>query len=160
MLNHGNEKLRDSGTRFETLRKLLDSGFAGTQDELSEKLSAEGFEVTQSTISRDLRKLGAVKVIDESGRTVYRFQSASELPPLPTSSLADLVSNITSNGSIIVLHTHPGSASLVARHLDHFRPGGILGTLAGDDTIFVAPADARQIRPAIEAIRSSLGASA
>ena len=56
---------------------------------------------------------------------------------------------------MIVLHTTPGSASLVARHLDHAKPGGILGTLAGDDTIFVAPASLREVKATIRDIQKS-----
>ena len=56
---------------------------------------------------------------------------------------------------MIVIHTSPGSASLVARHLDINRPGGILGTIAGDDTIFVAPGKDISIKQTIAAIRES-----
>lgn len=148
----------DSKARLTALRRLLETGAASTQDELRERLEEEGFEVTQSTISRSLRKLGAVKAVDEEGRTVYRL-SLGEPPPPPTvqTSIGDHILEVANNGSIIVLRTQPGSASLVARHLDHYQPGGILGTIAGDDTIFVAPADVTRIDEAELAVRESLG---
>ncbi len=144
-------------SRLEVLRQLLSSGAAGTQDELRETLEKQGFPVTQSTISRDLRRLGAIKTVDDNGRTVYRFPSAGPVTaPAGRTALGDLILDITHNGMIIVVKTTVGSASLIAAHIDHYRPGGILGTIAGDDTIFVAPASAAAIRPTIDEIRKSL----
>lgn len=150
----------DSRDRLQALRGLLDEGSLSTQDELREKLEKQEFVVTQSTISRDLRKLGAVKAIDSDGRTVYRLGDEGVAPvPASLSSLAALVVDIATNGSIIVVHTTPGSASLVARHLDNHRPGGILGTLAGEDTIFVAPASLKNVKATIREIQTSFEVS-
>jgi len=144
--------------RLDLLRRLLSQKSLSTQENLRDKLSEQGHPVTQSTISRDLRKLGTIKVIDASGQTGYRL--SDDGPPLAkTSSLADLVIDIKTNGTMIVLHTTPGSASLIARHLDRLRPGGILGTLAGDDTIFVAPASSRGVRTCIREIQLSFSSS-
>lgn len=142
--------------RLDALRKLLGQGELSTQEELVEKLDKLGFSVTQSTISRDLRKLGAVKAIDPDGRTVYRLQGTEAEAPVLGTQLRDLVLDIRTNGSMIVIHTTTGSASLVARHLDRVRSPSILGTIAGDDTIFVAPASARNIRATQEAIEELL----
>ncbi|MFL5814872.1 MAG: arginine repressor [Bdellovibrionia bacterium] len=148
----------DSRSRLDALRGLLSEGMMSSQEELREKLERMDFAVTQSTVSRDLRKLGAVKAIDPDGRTVYRL--GDEAPaPLATTSLADLIIDIQHNLSMIVLHTTPGSASLIARHLDHFKPAGILGTIAGDDTIFIAPAAERDVRETIEEIQRSFEAA-
>jgi transcriptional regulator of arginine metabolism len=139
------------------LRQLLSSGAAGTQDELREHLEKQGYAVTQSTISRDLRRLGAIKMIDDEGRTVYRFPSDGAVTaPLGRTALGDLIRDIVTNGMIIVVKTTSGSAPLIAAHIDHYRPGGILGTIAGDDTIFIAPASAATIPLTIDAIRKSL----
>ncbi|MGE0764139.1 MAG: arginine repressor [Bdellovibrionales bacterium] len=145
----------ETNTRISALRKLLSEAGLSTQDELRAELERLKFKVTQSTISRDLRRLGAVKALDANGRTVYRMVEEA-MPPTTSARLDELVTEIRSNGSIIVLITSPGSASLVARHLDHFRPGDILGTIAGDDTIFVAPPSLKNIRVTIEEIRNSL----
>ena len=146
--------LSESGTRREALRKLLRAGAQSTQEELREKLKSQRFDVTQSTVSRDLRKLGAVKVSDTAGRIVYKLtDSANE--PVVAGSLAEMIVDVRANSSIIVIHTPPGSAPLVARHLDRFRPAGILGTIAGDDTIFVAPSSEAGINGTIKAIRLS-----
>lgn len=148
----------DSRSRLHALRELLLEGKLSTQDELRSELERRDFSVTQSTISRDLKRIGAIKTVDTQGRTVYRL-SDDISPPIAgpvANSLRDLVAAIKSNGTIIVINTTPGSASLVARHLDAHRPAGIIGTIAGDDTIFVAPASTKDIARTVDAIESSL----
>ena len=149
--------MTEASDRLSALRQLLSEGAASTQEELREELEARGFSVTQSTISRDLKRVGAVKAIDAAGRTIYRLEGSGIAPlAMPTGSLRDLVNAIRTNGNMIVINTSPGSASLVARHLDAHRPGGILGTIAGDDTIFVAPENLKQIDSTIRQIEASL----
>lgn len=145
---------RPEGQFTEALKDILKSGVHGTQEAICEELKTLGYKVTQSTVSRGLRKLGAVRATDSEGNTVYRL--GEESAPLIGASLKDLVIDILSNGSIIVIRTAPGSASLVARHLDHTRPAGILGTIAGDDTIFIAPFSVQKINKTIQAIEESL----
>jgi len=140
--------------RLEALKKLLSQGEMSTQEELVEKLEKFHFQVTQSTVSRDLRKLGAMKAIDPFRRTVYKLSETADAPIL-SRSLKDHIMRIEHNESTIVIQTSPGSASLVARHLDRHKPGGILGTIAGDDTIFIAPSSARAVKLSIQAIEKS-----
>jgi len=142
----------DAMQRLNALRGLLEEGEISTQEELVEALRSRQFLVTQSTISRDLSRLGAVKARDTSGRIVYRLPE--ELTPAPgaTTDLKGLLVNVEHNGSLIIIHTTPGSASLVAHQLDKSKPEGILGTIAGDDTIFVAPRSLKSIEETIQAI--------
>ena len=141
--------------RLNALRKILESGKSSTQEELRDMLEAKGHDVNQSTISRDLRKIGAIKGTDNKSRTVYRLSEMSSESNFVGQSIGDLILNITHNDSMIVIQTSPGSASLVARHLDINRPADILGTIAGDDTIFVAPSREHSIKQTILAIRDS-----
>jgi transcriptional regulator of arginine metabolism len=141
--------------RLNALRKILESGKNSTQEELRDMLEAKGHNVNQSTISRDLRKIGAIKGTDNKGRTVYRLSDISQESTFVAQSVGDLILNITHNDSMIVIQTSPGSASLVARHLDMNKPADILGTIAGDDTIFVAPSKDFSIKQTINAIRDS-----
>ena len=141
--------------RLNALRKILESGKNSTQEELRDMLEAKGHNVNQSTISRDLRKIGAIKGTDNKGRTVYRLSEISQESSFVAQSVGDLILNITHNDSMIVIQTSPGSASLVARHLDMNKPADILGTIAGDDTIFVAPSKDFSIKQTISAIRDS-----
>jgi transcriptional regulator of arginine metabolism len=141
--------------RLNALRKILESGKSSTQEELRDMLEAKGHDVNQSTISRDLRKIGAIKGTDNKSRTVYRLSEMSSESNFVGQSIGDLILNITHNDSMIVIQTSPGSASLVARHLDINKPADILGTIAGDDTIFVAPSKEHSIKQSIIAIRES-----
>jgi len=146
----------DSQERLEALRKLLKEGSESTQDELRERLEKLEFQVTQSTISRDLRKLGAIKVLDPEGRTIYKLPE-EDFAPVVVQALGPMVRDISHNSSMLVIHTTVGSASLVARHLDHTRPAGILGTIAGDDTIFVAVDERKSMNATIRAVRQAIG---
>lgn len=142
----------DTQGRLQALRKLLFKEDASTQDELRDELEKLKYEVNQSTISRDLRKLGAIKMIDASGRTVYRL--AEEMAPVRApSGLGGLVTDISHNGIMVVVHTSPGSASLVARQIDQLRSSnGVLGTIAGDDTVFVCPKSPKEIEALVKRI--------
>lgn len=135
--------------RLSVLRTVLARGHLSTQDELVEELRARKFEVTQSTISRDLGRLRAVKVRDAAGRVTYRLPESAPL--------RGLVLDITHNGSLIVIHTTPGSANLLARQIDQARPEGVLGTIAGDDTIFVAPASVRRLTELVDTLGAQFG---
>lgn len=145
-------------TSLELLRDLLSKKGAGTQEELRAELEKEGFEVNQSTISRNLRKLGAVKVFSPTGETCYKLPDEDVLPTVE-SSLSDLVSDIAHNDTMIVIHTSPGSASLIARNLDHFGTDQILGTIAGDDTIFVAVPSGKSLKKVTGELRRFFGKS-
>ena len=152
----------ESRARLEILKELLQKGASSTQEEICEALKSRKFDVTQSTVSRDLRRLGAVKVIMKSGETSYKLPNTGILEPqltLPmeiSSGLKGLLKDIQHNGSLIVIHTPPGSASMVAHHLDSVKPRGILGTIAGDDTIFVAPFSSKEIEATMREIINEL----
>ncbi len=143
----------DLHSRLSALRKLLSDGDLSTQEELAEELARLKFQVTQSTISRDLRKLGAIKTFDPKGRIIYRLPEETMISSVASAGIKGLIIDIQHNGFLIVIHTSPGSASLVARHLDQVKPDGIIGTMAGDDTIFVAPANIKKIDQTINAIQ-------
>lgn len=148
--------------RLSKIRQLLESEQAGTQDEIRSALEDLDFDVNQSTVSRDLKRLGAVKVIDASGRTVYRLAQTladEQFAQRPPAGLAQMVLRVAENGSLVVVNTTPGSASLVARFLDQFREDGILGTIAGDDTIFIAPESTKTIDRLVKKIAKSLSNS-
>lgn len=140
--------------RLKTLKDLLLKGEVSTQEELVSELRQKSFDVTQSTISRDLRKLGAIKAIDSQGRTIYRLSEEAPSLPIPQAGIRQMIVDIQDNGSIIVIHTSPGSASLVARQLDMMKRQGIMGTLAGDDTVFVAPISPKKIKQLVSLIQA------
>ncbi len=150
------ELKNDSQARLAALRELIRDGEGNTQEDLCKALKQKKFHVTQSTISRDLRRIGAMKATNKDGETIYILSDDHHMSlPLNVShSLGGLLVAIEANESLIILHTAPSSASLVARHLDSQRIElGILGTIAGDDTIFIAPASAKKIPALIKRIK-------
>jgi len=112
----------------------------GSQEELVARLGLAGITATQATVSRDLDELGAVKLRRDGAiryalpNSVEPSQSAAMLDRL----LADWVTEITEANGLVVLKTPPGSANLVANALDAAALDGVAGTIAGDDTIFIA----------------------
>ncbi len=145
-----------SKNRLNALRRLLSQGKLTTQDELRDELENLKFNVTQSTISRDLRRVGAVKATGADGQTVYRLPAEEPGAPLTTGRLSDLIVDMQHNNSMVVIHSKPGSANLIARHLDTVRPRGILGTIAGDDTVFVAVSSEAKATTTLRVLQESL----
>jgi transcriptional regulator of arginine metabolism len=119
--------------------QLLQGGHVETQEALVAQLQAQGFEVNQSKVSRMLRQLGAIKQARGQGRTVYVLPK--DIPPPSTETeIARMVLEVDHNETLVVVHTAPGAASLIARLLDHQQKVlRIIGVIAGDDTIFLAP---------------------
>jgi len=117
---------------------ILERNAVSTQEQLVELLSAGGMDATQATVSRDLEELGAVKV-RVGGESVYA------LPDLPTRQVApaahlrrvlgEWVVEIAWSSNLVVLRTPPGSAHVVASALDRSVFEGLIGTVAGDDTL-------------------------
>lgn len=124
--------------RREAVARILRSRPIGTQDELLAALAEAGFRATQATLSRDLARLGARRVSRPEGGTLYEVEAATEENGL--GALRGLVQEISANASLVVVRTHPGSAPAIARAIDLGGVPEVLGTIAGDDTIFVAPA--------------------
>ena len=109
--------------------KLLTSGSFRTQGELVRALEDQGHEVNQATVSRELASLGVRKVDG-----VYRLP-ASPLVGAPVHRVAT-----TANGCLVVVTTEPAFATIIALAIDAESLDGVLGTIAGDDTVFVATA--------------------
>ncbi len=127
--------------RRDAIAALVRARRIGTQEELLAELRRAGFEVTQATLSRDLARLGAARVSGAGGGTHYQLSPEERRDGL--SSLGPLVASVRGNGSLVVVRTHPGSAPAVARAIDLAGLPEVLGSIAGDDTVFVAPASAR-----------------
>jgi transcriptional regulator of arginine metabolism len=124
--------------RRDAVARIVRSRRIATQEELLAALAAAGFRATQATLSRDLARLGARRVSRPEGGTVYELEPAAEGNGL--GALRGLVREIAANASLVVVRTHPGSAPAIARAIDLGQVPEVLGTIAGDDTIFVAPA--------------------
>jgi transcriptional regulator of arginine metabolism len=124
--------------RWNAIRRIVRERPVGTQEELAGLLSEMGFDVTQATLSRDLAQLGAVRVNRPQGM-LYEIGVAPGSQDEELRELGQLVNALVDNGQLVVMHTLAGAASAVARAIDVARIPECLGTVAGDDTIFVAP---------------------
>jgi transcriptional regulator of arginine metabolism len=145
--------------RQRAIADLIRGHALASQDELADRLGALGFAVTQATISRDLEQLGAMKV-RRDGRVSYALPdqlgpAAAAAPRLATV-FRDWVRSIEPAGNLVVIKTPPGSAHLVGVALDQSDMAEVVGTISGDDTVFVAfrtPARARSVAAELSALR-------
>lgn len=143
-------------TLSEDLRKLLIEGKVTTQEAICTNLTEIGHNINQSKISRLLRKFGAVKSKNAQGQIVYRLPH-EPAPPTMSCQLSSLIIDVTSNETTIIVYTNPGSAQLIARVLDYHKETiQILGTIAGDDSIFIAPLSIKKIQFSVESIKNIL----
>ncbi len=133
--------------RRETVARIIRARRIGTQEELLAELADAGERATQATLSRDLARLGARRASRPGGGTFYELPADAD----PLGALRGQVSSIAANASLVVVRTAPGSANAIARTIDVAQIPEVLGTIAGDDTIFVAPAAG--LRPARLAAR-------
>ena len=146
--------------------EVLSSGAVRSQTELAALLSADGIEVTQATLSRDLEELGAVKlrgvgggagvyVVPEDGSPVRGVSGGTDrLGRL----LGDLLVSVDATGSLAVLRTPPGAAGYLASAVDRAALPSVVGTIAGDDTIFVAarePMTGAELAAALEELSNN-----
>lgn len=121
-------------------KSLLKEERFGSQSDIVDALKLEGFEsINQSKVSRMLTKFGAVRTRNAKMEMVYCLPAELGVPTA-SSSLRELVLDIDYNQALVVIHTGPGAAQLIARLLDSLgKSEGILGVVAGDDTIFITP---------------------
>ena len=111
-----------------------------TQAEVAEALREAGFEAVQTTVSRDIAQLGLVKVRNEGGRLVYALPGAEDIDRLNalTAALARWAVALQPSGNLAVIQTPAGYASPLAQAIDDARLPDVAGTIAGENTIFVA----------------------
>lgn len=124
----------------EVFKSLLKEEKFSSQSEIVAALQDLGFDnINQSKVSRMLSKFGAVRTRNTKMEMVYQLPAELSIPTT-SSPLKNLVTDIDYNDALIVVKTSPGAAQLIARLLDSMgKSEGILGTIAGDDTIFITP---------------------
>jgi len=147
--------------RQHRITRLLSQQPIASQQVLVELLAAEGVEATQTTVSRDLEELGAQKVRLPGGEAAYA------LPELPAQQIAPVehlrrvlgewAVELTSSQNLVVLRTPPGCAHVVASALDRSGLDGVVGTVAGDDTLLVVVAESHRTRDVAAHLASLAG---
>jgi transcriptional regulator of arginine metabolism len=132
--------------RQQAIAKLVARSAVTNQPQLVELLAEEGIAATQATVSRDLEDLGAVKVRVPGGETVYAIPEYEPARIAPEDQLrrvmGEWVAEIRVSLNIIILRTPPGCAHVVASALDRSGMAGLLGTVAGDDTLMCVAEEA------------------
>lgn len=127
-----------------------------TQEELAAELQKRGIDVTQATVSRDIKELRLVKVLTEDGKR-YKYAPMTKIDTNISERLMTLLSesivNVDYAGNIIVIKTLSGSASAAAEAIDTLNWKNIVGTIAGDNTIFVLVRNQEDIQELVEKFR-------
>jgi transcriptional regulator of arginine metabolism len=135
--------MKVKNSRLEALRLIISSQQLGSQDELLAALQKEGFKLTQATLSRDLKQLKVAKAASMSGSYVYVLPNETMYKRVSTpNSIREMLKvpgfvSINYSGNMGVIKTRPGYASSIAWNIDNSDIPEIIGTIAGDDTIFI-----------------------
>jgi len=130
--------------RQQVIVELLSRQPVASQEDLRELLDERGIGVTQATLSRDLREIGALKTMRgyqlplENGGAGVGLSPSTPQPTALSRTLAGFVTRVEPAGNLIVIRTGPGHAQLVALEIDRAGLSGVVGCLAGDDTVFLA----------------------
>ncbi len=131
--------------RQHRIARLLEHHAVTSQGQLIELLADDGVIATQATVSRDLEELSAIKVRAGGGESVYAIPDLPKEQRTPEDHLrrvlGDWVVEVAHSHNLVVLRTPPGSAHVVGSAIDRAGMNGVLGTVAGDDTILVVVAE-------------------
>ena len=144
--------------RLEALRLIISSQQLGSQDELLNALQKEGFKLTQATLSRDLKQLKVAKAASMSGNYVYVLPNETMYKRVSThNSIREMMNvpgfiSINFSGNMCIIKTRPGYASSIAWNIDNSDVPEILGTIAGDDTIFIVIKEGVKHQDVVEAL--------
>ena len=136
--------MKEKNNRLEALKLLISSQEIGCQEDLLKALSVEGFHITQATLSRDLKQLKVAKAASINGKYTYVLPNETMYKRIPTPRTAREMMkvsgflNISYSGNLGVMKTRPGYASSIAYNIDNGGIEEILGTISGNDTIFIA----------------------
>ena len=139
---------------------MLREGPARTQDEVAAKLAEAGHSVTQAVVARDLEQIGAVKVKRE-GKLGYalpeRLGERNWAADRLTRIFAEWVQSVDTSGNMVVVRTPPGSTHLVGLAVDQAKFPEVVGTIAGDDALFIAVRSGLPPDPLAQRLRDMMG---
>jgi len=151
--------MRSEEARRDAIRAILASNNGesvpvGSQAELRRRLRARGFKASQATLSRDLAAIGVHRAAGAGGP---RYLVDIDGGALPLEPVRRLVDGVDHSDTLVVVRTKASAASTVARALDEAHLDDVLGTIAGDDTVFVAPRRSREGDRLARRLRALLG---
>ncbi|MDO4572153.1 MAG: arginine repressor [Clostridia bacterium] len=138
--------------RHDMISKLIASQNIETQEELASILCEHGFAVTQATVSRDIKELRLIKVLTPEGR--YRYatveKAEADMQERYVRMFANCVLSVTSSGNIVIIKTISGSAAAAGEAIDSMKWPDIVGSIAGDNTIFAVVREGRSVSDVIK----------
>ena len=140
------------------ISKLIATENIETQEELAAKLREQGLSVTQATVSRDIKELRLIKVLTPEGRYKYATveKAEADLQERFIRMFSNCVLSVTAAGNIIVIKTIAGSASPAAEAVDSLKWPDILGTIAGENTVFIVVREGKPIAEIIKKFQKML----
>lgn len=151
-------KMSDHDERRAAIAEIIRTQRVGTQEDLRVMLRERGFDTTQATLSRDLARLKARRVSLPEGGTVYELEAFPAPGDDDIVELSrDMVMGVEESLALVVVHTAAGAASAVAAIIDRARLPSVSGTIAGDDTIFIAPSKRTTVSALARELRASWG---
>ena len=150
------QEKKDKKTRLQAVRRIVSMNSLESQEELLAALRAEGIDCTQTTLSRDLKQLRISKVRVRNGHNVYALPREGHFEPVvPTlEEINQAKWCLNFSGNLMVVHTPPGHASIVAYDVDNIKHPFFLGTVAGDDTVIVVLAEGVDREAASKIVRN------
>ena len=155
--------MKVKNNRLEALRLIISSQQLGSQEELLGALQREGFKLTQATLSRDLKQLKVAKAATMGGSYVYVLPNDTMYKRVSTpSTIREMMQmpgfvSINFSGNMAVIKTRQGYASALAWNIDRGNIPQILGTIAGDDTIFIAIREGYSPEEVLKALDEAIG---
>lgn len=141
-----------------TILDIIEKNDIETQEELADALRVRGIQVTQATVSRDIKELRLLKVLTTMGSYKYATADKAEngLNDRFIRMLAESVLSVAASTNMIVVKTLSGSAAVAAEALDSFRWPEVLGTIAGDNTIFMVARSQEEVALIVERIQDMM----
>ena len=145
--------------RQSKILEIIKNNEIDTQEKLAEKLIAAGFKATQATVSRDIKELGLVKTAGKSGRSCYAEAPREKNKDLDRFSkiLKETVLEMRTAENIIVIRTLSGCAAAAGEVLDNIGVDGVAGSIAGDNTIFIAVESKDRVNHVLKIISELIG---
>ena len=144
--------------RLVAILDIIEKNDIETQEELADALRMRGIQVTQATVSRDIKELRLLKVLTPSGSYKYATADKAEngLTERFIRMLAESVLSVADSGNMIVVKTLSGSAAVAAEAIDSFHWPEVLGTIAGDNTIFMVIRSEEDVRCVVDRIQDMM----
>jgi transcriptional regulator of arginine metabolism len=150
--------MKIKASRIETLKMIISSKEMGNQEQLLQELKKEGFQLTQATLSRDLKQLKVAKAASMNGKYVYVLPNETMYKRVHSTQKArEMLESpgfisLNFSGNLGIIKTRPGYASSIAWNIDNSDIPEILGTIAGDDTIFIVVKEGIRHQEVIDAL--------